>query len=307
MDESENSHGRMSSSFLSCTVMPKEAELLSNSSNELQRAAWACIKAVSECFDCRKTMYLTQLKKIREQSNMATRNAVQHERSEAAIKLSRLQEALDTQRRTEVRTLEDTVAELQTTVANLRNSAEHTREELGRLTQLEHDRVNLQAAAVVAAVQQCREEHRAEKDQWQAQWTAEKKRVQTEAQAQIEEARHQNEVRKLFKLQGNLADYLTLNTLSSCPVFCAHFTPLACTYLMFTTFSYLVLPTQHKLQVQKEHEAELRNLVLQDKTKADTDLVKLREEMIHSVARVSSAVTSLSANVAYSKYRFMQR
>lgn len=183
---------------MSSTVLPKEAELLSNSNSELQRAAWACVKAVSECFDCRKTMYLTQLKKVREQSNMATRNAVQHERSEAAIKLSRLQEALDTQRRTEVRTLQDTVAELQTTVANLRNSAEHAREELARLTQMEHERLNLQSAAVASAVQQCKEEHRAEKDSWQALWGTEQKRIQAEAQAQIEELRRQNEVHDIY-------------------------------------------------------------------------------------------------------------
>ena len=179
---------------MSSTVLPKEAELLSTSNNELQRAAWACIKAVSECFDCRKTMYLTQLKKVREQSNMATRNAVQHERSDAAIKLSRLQEALETQRRTEVRTLEDTVAELQTTVANLKNSLEHTREELSRLTALDHDRVKLLNTAVAEAVQACKEEHRAEKDSWQAMWTTEQKRINAEAQAQIEELRRQNEV-----------------------------------------------------------------------------------------------------------------
>ncbi len=44
---------------------------------ELRLAASRSVQAVAECFESRKRVYLTQLRKIREISNMATRNAVQ--------------------------------------------------------------------------------------------------------------------------------------------------------------------------------------------------------------------------------------
>ena len=77
-DMEHSGANRVNQSFNSSFVAaPREAQQLSNSAQELQSAAYQCIKAVSECFDSRKTIYLTQLKKIRETSNMATRNAVQ--------------------------------------------------------------------------------------------------------------------------------------------------------------------------------------------------------------------------------------
>lgn len=197
MDEADSNGARYGRSYISSAPVPKEAMILENSSTELQNAASMCIKAVSECLQSRKTIYLTQLKKIRETSNMATRNAVQHERSEAAAYMQRLKESLETQRRTEVRACEARIVDLENTVSSLRSSLETAQNELSRLTELDHNRTHLQNSAVAAAVEQCRRDHAQDRERLQAGWATERQRIQTDTQAQIEEMKRQNEVSRL--------------------------------------------------------------------------------------------------------------
>ena len=59
-----------------CNI-PKETIYLQNHSLDLQLETYLLLKAIVECFDSRTNIYLTQLKKIRDISNQATRNAVQ--------------------------------------------------------------------------------------------------------------------------------------------------------------------------------------------------------------------------------------
>jgi hypothetical protein len=44
---------------------------------DVQGEVFECMKAVAECFDHRTNIYLGQLKKVRDLSNSATRNAIQ--------------------------------------------------------------------------------------------------------------------------------------------------------------------------------------------------------------------------------------
>lgn len=169
--------------------------MLDTCSSELRAAAQACIKAVVECFDSRKTIYLTQLKKIRETSNMATRNAVQHERSEASIFINRLRESLEAQRRQEVSDAQARVSDLDTLVAQLRATIEANRAEIDRLLLLDQNRLALQQTAVVEAVRQTREETRQERTTLQETAAAEHRRLQAEAQATVDDMKRQLEVR----------------------------------------------------------------------------------------------------------------
>ncbi len=51
--------------------------LLSRSTQELRDNVLSCLRSVAECLASRKGVYLAQLKKSRDVSNMATRAAVQ--------------------------------------------------------------------------------------------------------------------------------------------------------------------------------------------------------------------------------------
>lgn len=57
--------------------VPKEAYLLQTSTSKIYENLLESIAAISECFVNRKTIYLKELKKLREVSNQATRNAIQ--------------------------------------------------------------------------------------------------------------------------------------------------------------------------------------------------------------------------------------
>ena len=174
--------------------------MLDTCSSELRTAAQACINAVVECFDSRKTIYLTQLKKIRETSNMATRNAVQHERSEASIFINRLKESLEAQRRKEVSDAQSRVNELDTFVVQLRATIETNRAEIERLSLLDQNRLALQQTAVAEAIRQTREETKQERTTLQENAAAEHRRMQAEMQSTVEDMKRQMEVCMLFYL-----------------------------------------------------------------------------------------------------------
>lgn len=201
LDDPENNPFRSQYSFAASIAVPREVQMLDNCSSELRAAAHACIKAVVECFESRKNIYLTQLKKIRETSNMATRNAVQHERSEASIFIGKLRDSLEAQRRQEVSDAQSRVTELEALVAQLRATAEITTSEVNRLTQLEQNRLSLQQAAVAEAVQHLKEESRREKEHQQEISLAERQRLQAEAQSIVDDMKLQAEVCKLCSTQ----------------------------------------------------------------------------------------------------------
>lgn len=194
LDDPENNPFRSQYSFSASITVPREVQMLDTCSSELRAAAHACIKAVVECFDSRKTIYLTQLKKIRETSNMATRNAVQHERSEASIFIAKLRDALDTQRRKEVSDAQARVTELDAIVTQLRATADITSQEMARLTQLEQNRLSLQQTAVAEAVKHLKEDSQRDKLHMQEAAAAEHRRLQAEAQAIVDDMKLQAEV-----------------------------------------------------------------------------------------------------------------
>ena len=57
--------------------IPKEVLSVKHYSMDVQGEVFECMKAVAECFDHRTNIYLGQLKKVRDLSNSATRNAIQ--------------------------------------------------------------------------------------------------------------------------------------------------------------------------------------------------------------------------------------
>lgn len=65
------------SSLHSSIGIPKEVLSVKHYSMDVQGEVFECMKAVAECFDHRTNIYLGQLKKVRDLSNSATRNAIQ--------------------------------------------------------------------------------------------------------------------------------------------------------------------------------------------------------------------------------------
>ena len=194
LEDPESNPFRSKYSFAASIAVPREVQMLDTCSSELRTAAQACINAVVECFDSRKTIYLTQLKKIRETSNMATRNAVQHERSEASIFINRLKESLEAQRRKEVSDAQSRVTELDTLVVQLRATIEANRAEIERLSLLDQNRLALQQTAVAEAIRQTREETKQERTTLQENAAAEHRRMQAEMQSTVEDMKRQMEV-----------------------------------------------------------------------------------------------------------------
>lgn len=194
MEDHENNPFKSQYSFASSILIPREVQMLDNCSTDVRSAAQACVKAVVECFEARKNTYLTQLKKIRETSNLATRNAIQHERSEAAGYINRLKEGFESQRRKESQESIERTEALQDVVAEMRLAADLAQAEITRLTQLEQSRQALQQAAVNEALERCREETHRERLQHQETAATEHRRLQTEAQSIVDEVKAQSEV-----------------------------------------------------------------------------------------------------------------
>ncbi len=65
------------SSLHSSIGIPKEVLSVKHYSMDVQGEVFECMKVVAECFDHRTNIYLGQLKKVRDLSNSATRNAIQ--------------------------------------------------------------------------------------------------------------------------------------------------------------------------------------------------------------------------------------
>ncbi|KAJ1407845.1 hypothetical protein B484DRAFT_403707, partial [Ochromonadaceae sp. CCMP2298] len=175
--------------------LPQEALLLNTCSAELASSAVQCTEAFSQCLQSRKTVYLTQLRKIREISNMATRNAVQHERSEAGAHLSRLKLSQDQQRAMEFKTLTDRISSLEGMVAGLEGKLGVSQAEGARLLQLEANSTALRGAAVGDALQQLTAEHEREKASLHAAWAAEQAKILTSAEERVAEVRNTAEAR----------------------------------------------------------------------------------------------------------------
>jgi hypothetical protein len=129
---------------------------------------------------------------------MATRNAVQHERSEAGAYLNRLKESLEAQRRQEVRACEDRIVELENTISGLRATLETAHAETARLGELESNRVVLLNTAVAEALQRSRDEHALDRARLQADWAAERQRILDETHAQVADMKRQTEVSPFF-------------------------------------------------------------------------------------------------------------
>ena len=62
---------------ISLELLTKELLLLEKSTTEMRLSAIDCMSSIHSCMQGKKSMYNSQLKKVREISNMATRNALQ--------------------------------------------------------------------------------------------------------------------------------------------------------------------------------------------------------------------------------------
>ncbi len=162
--------------------------------NKLKSGATSCMKAVAECFESRRTVYLTQLKKIRDISNMATRNAVQHERAEATAAITRLKAALELRNNTALEEAHNKMHQLEQQNQEHIQMIQDLRVNLDVLSLKDTERVNIQNRAVDAALSLRDEEQRQQKVQ-QTQWLeGEAARYAAEAASHVQAAVNQNKV-----------------------------------------------------------------------------------------------------------------
>jgi hypothetical protein len=75
-------------------ILPKEAYNLDECHQEMNETVKNVLKVATECITNRKATYFNQIKKMREVTNMSIRNAIQSERSESSLVISRLRETL---------------------------------------------------------------------------------------------------------------------------------------------------------------------------------------------------------------------
>ena len=74
---SRKQNNNFNNGSLNNNLLPKEAAIVEEYSADLEETFTAMLRALAECVTVRKNTYLSQLRKAREISNMATRNAIQ--------------------------------------------------------------------------------------------------------------------------------------------------------------------------------------------------------------------------------------
>lgn len=238
------------------------AVLLARGVSELREGAAACVKSLAECMESRRGVYLAQLKKSRDISNMATRTAVQvlllpfahiaatltqvapqqNERAEGARALQRLQEAMDLrhnqalkQAHERVHAAENRCQQHDATVAQLQARVDE-------LAELDRSRTQLQQQAVAAALECQKDRIALEADHRQALLQADRERIQADAQAQIDSARLHN---------------------------------------------------QALLAVQQQHDAQIHSMLTADRARLDRECSLLREQLGHATAQVRDTLSLL--------------
>jgi vacuolar-type H+-ATPase subunit I/STV1 len=160
----------------------------------LKSGVVTCMMAITECIESRRTIYLTQLRKIRDMSNMAIRNAIQNEKAEANSALTRLRNTLELKNNSALEAALVKMHQLETENLELRERIDNLNSVVKELKEKDQDRVVIQNRAVVAALSLRDEEQRQERHQ-QAQWTeTEIARVVAESSLKIQTITLQSKV-----------------------------------------------------------------------------------------------------------------
>ena len=190
--------------------LPKEGRIVEDHNNELDASLRSMLRAIAECMGNRNATYLAQLKKCRELSNAATRNAVQAERAQSHVSLQRLRAKMDAdaeatkseqRRQTDAHNAE--CSTFRSAVLELRN--DKTRLE-GLLESAQADKER----AVASAVRELRDQLEAQEGRHQKYMHEEAARVKQAVEREVEAfcsqlqsqadvaARHGDEIRSLL-------------------------------------------------------------------------------------------------------------
>ena len=174
--------------------LPKEALILHNNSIELYNIINICMKIISDCFTSKKSIYLSQLKKIRETTNIAIRNAVQYERSESIQYINNLKENLLNKNLNDNNKYNEIILNLENKIKNLENIIENLNNENKKLIELDKERIQLQNQAVLTAIEQNNNNLIKENEKLQCNYSEEKNILINNNKLQIDEIKKQCEV-----------------------------------------------------------------------------------------------------------------
>jgi hypothetical protein len=166
--------------------VPKEAHILKLQEMELEDGIKSMIKSIAECFDTRKTTYAAQLRKMREISNMSTRQAIQNERVESTSAMSRLKQQYEEYNERESSDLRQKLDAAKYANELLEAKIQALSEHIGHLEEINaNNREDIQRE-VAAAKAKLAEEYEFEKTRQAKLMMAEHQRIRDEAAVHIE-------------------------------------------------------------------------------------------------------------------------
>lgn len=183
-----------SNSHYDSDIFTRQCPALLTSGKKLKSSVLSCMLAISECFESRRTVYLTQIRKIRDLSNMATRNAIQNERSEANIASARLKHSFELDINSALKAAHDKVLLLERENIKFKDRVETLNTIVSELREKDHDRVAIQNRAVVSALTLRDEEQRLERNKHFQLQHVESARVVAETNLQIQAIIQQSKV-----------------------------------------------------------------------------------------------------------------
>lgn len=162
-----------------------ELQTLCSSYKELELSIQCSLKALTECFETRKTAYLSQLKRIRDAANLSTRRAIQNERAESTLALAKVRGAWQQQGGQVSRQLEERISQLVDLNASLERTSEDQRSRIEDLEREGRSREVTLKAAVAEALAVQEERHKEQLRGLRGEIEGERERWQQQQQAQI--------------------------------------------------------------------------------------------------------------------------
>jgi glutamyl/glutaminyl-tRNA synthetase len=155
----EHQHQQFSHDVSSLKDFPIDEFLLFRQhSQHLASTIKETIEGISKCFEIKKSSYLNQLKKLKEISNDAIRNAITGERQEAFHALSKLKASFEQQFETEKKALEEERKEFQKEKRFFDENYEKMKKEIEEMIEKDRSSLIRQQEAVKIALKEQKQE-----------------------------------------------------------------------------------------------------------------------------------------------------
>jgi hypothetical protein len=165
---------------------PTEGEKLEKYNKDLIKIIMQTFQSIAECINQRKDAYQGLVKRMRETSNFAIRNAIQAEKLESMASISHLRLILETEMKSLITKTDQQLNDSESVRLRLMNELEIARENIIKFQEKEISSSEESVRAVSRALLLQREGAEKEKEAQQKWLVEDNKRLKVEASAQIE-------------------------------------------------------------------------------------------------------------------------